>query len=86
MSQQQRNAPHTCDSMSLTADHITYRINRLQTEYTNARLWAIQRQNPLNEAEFMSASLLALYKYYHDTLDCEYNAAVERRIGAHGCV
>ena len=68
--------------MILTADHITYSVDRLPTEYTNIRLWALHKQCPTNEAEYYSASSLALYWYYHHTLGCEYNAAIERKIAS----
>ena len=68
------------EMLTLTADHITYRVRRLQTEHSNIRLWAIQKQNPTNEAEYAAAETMSLYWYYHHKFSCEYNAAIERKI------
>ncbi len=70
------------EKMLLTADHITYYVNKQSNEYSNIRLWAIQKQCPKSEAEYQAASLTALYWFYHNVLGCEYNAAVQRRIAA----
>lgn len=68
--------------LSLTADHITYRIPKMSNEHTNIRLWAIQKQYPKTEAEYQSACNMALYWYYSGTLGCIYNAAIQRKIDA----
>lgn len=66
--------------MSLTADHITYTMQPFVGEHTNIRLWAIQKQNPTNEAEYHTAQLMSRYWYYSKKLGCTYNAAVQRKI------
>ena len=68
--------------MSLTADHITYKVPKLPIDHNNIRLWAIQKQFPQNEAEYQSACTMALYWYYHTQFGCVYNAAVQRKIDA----
>jgi hypothetical protein len=70
------------DTLRLTADHVTYSVCQQQNEYTNLRLWAIQKQYPTNEAEYNAANQLALYWYYNNKLQCKYNAAVQRKINA----
>lgn len=67
---------------SLTADHVTYRVSPLPNEHTNLRLWAIQKQNPTNEAEYAMAKSNALYWYYRHTLGCVYSASVQRKLRA----
>lgn len=66
----------------LTADHVSYRAEPLPNEHTNLRLWAIQKQNPTDEAEYTSAKNLALYWYYRHTLGCIYSATVQRKLKA----
>jgi len=69
-------------SFSLTVDHRTYTASRQLNEHSNTRLWAIQKQNPSDEAEYHRAATMALFWYYCKTLGCEYNAAVQRRVNA----
>lgn len=66
----------------LTVDHVTYTTPRLPNEHTNIRLWALHKQFPRTEAEYQSASNMALYWYYCNTLGCLYNAAVQRKINS----
>ena len=70
--------------ISITADHVTYEVDSLPAEYTHARLWAIQKQYPTNEAEFHMATNFAKLWYYSKTLGCEYNAAIQRKISQIG--
>lgn len=71
--------PKLSKTMSLTADHMTYTVDRLCNENTNVRLWALQKQYPTSESEYQSALALAQYWYFNKTLGCVYNAAVQRK-------
>ena len=69
-------------SEHLTVDHVTYMVDQMPNEHTNIRLWAIHKQYPRTEAEYASASQMALYWYFSKTLGCVYNAAIQRKIDA----
>jgi hypothetical protein len=66
--------------MSLTVDHVTYRVPEMPNEHDNIRLWAIQKHYPKTEAEYQSACGMSLFWYYHHKLGCVYNAAIQRKI------
>jgi len=68
--------------ISLTADHVTYSMNKIPNEHNNIRLWAIEKQYPRSEAEYNNAYNMGLYWYYCNTLGCVYNAAIQRKIDA----
>ena len=59
---------------------MTYKMEKNVNEHNNIRLWAIQKQYPKNEAEYSAAHILSLYWYYNKKLQCEYNAAIQRKI------
>lgn len=75
-------SPTHTSFQTLTADHATYRAQKIPNEHTNIRLWAVQKQYPRTEAEYQSACNMALYWYYNNKLECVYNAAVQRKIEA----
>lgn len=72
----------TDTNMSLTVDHTTYTVQSMSGEYDNIRLWAISKQYPRSDADYLSACNIALYWYYVHKLDCTYNAAIQRKIAA----
>lgn len=67
---------------ALTADHITYTDTKLIGETDNSRMWFIKDQYPMNDADYYNARHLSLYWYYMNTLGCEYNAVIHRRVGS----
>lgn len=75
-------APPKAKVPYVTADHITISADPLVGEVGNERVWAIQKQAPLTEADYHFASQLALYWYYNKKLGCSYNAAIHRRLDA----
>jgi hypothetical protein len=66
----------------ISADHVTYSYKPLLNETNNERLWMIERQQPRSEHEFNNANTLSMYWHYSKTLNCQYNAMIQRKVDA----
>lgn len=81
MSDRNRKFKDKSKLIAITADHITYIDQQLPSEYDNNRLWYILKNMfPLTEADWETARSLSIYWFNINTLGCEYNAAVERKL------
>jgi hypothetical protein len=66
--------------LRLTVDHRTYRERPLINEMGNERLWKIARMSPMTDGEFEACRQMSIYWYNIKHLQCEYNAAIHRRL------
>lgn len=67
-------------SLTVTIDHISYTIPRLNDEVDYSRLWFVAKQFPYDDYSLCQAIKLARYWHNRNKYECTYSAPIEKRL------